>query len=115
VYYYSIFPNVLLSLHRDYVMVHTLWPAAADHTRIECSWLFHPEAASHTGFDPEDAVRLWDVTNRQDWHLCESSQLGVASASYTPGPYSPRESLSAAFDREVLDALGVDALEELAG
>ena len=26
VYYYSIFPNFLLSLHPDYVMFHTLWP-----------------------------------------------------------------------------------------
>src|SRR3989449_4663597 len=26
VYFYSIFPNMLLSLHPDYVMFHTLWP-----------------------------------------------------------------------------------------
>ena len=28
VYYYAIFPNMLLSLHPDYVMFHTLWPEA---------------------------------------------------------------------------------------
>ncbi len=28
VYYYAIFPNMLLSLHPDYMMVHTLWPVA---------------------------------------------------------------------------------------
>jgi Rieske 2Fe-2S family protein len=106
VYYYSIFPNMLLSLHRDYVMVHTLWPESPGRTMVECEWLFHPEAASHAGFDPDDGVRFWDTTNREDWRLCELCQLGVASRAYSPGPYCPRESLSAAFDREVLRALG---------
>ena len=45
------------------------------------------------------------MTNRQDWHVCELSQQGVASRAYRPGPYSRRESLSVAFDREVLAAL----------
>lgn len=107
VYYYSLFPNALLSLHRDYAMVHTLWPASPGRTHVECEWLFHPDAPSHPGFDPDDAVRFWDETNRQDWHLCESSQLGVSSRAYVPGPYSPRESLCAEFDREVLRALGL--------
>lgn len=105
VYYYSLFPNVLLSLHPDYVMVHTLWPESPDRTRIECEWLFHPEAAAQPGFDPEDGVQFWDKTNREDWHICELSQLGVASRAYTVGPYSPRESISVAFDREYLRAL----------
>lgn len=102
VYYYSLFPNVLLSLHPDYVMVHTIWPQSPSHTRIECEWLFHPLAAQQPGFDPQDAIQFWDKTNREDWHVCELSQLGVASNAYTPGPYSARESISAAFDREYL-------------
>ena len=105
VYYYSLFPNMLLSLHPDYVMVHTLWPESPARTRIECEWLFHPDAAAHPDFDPEDGVLFWDKTNREDWHICELSQLGVASRAYIPGPYSPRESISVAFDREYLRAL----------
>jgi len=46
------------------------------------------------------------MTNRQDWHVCESSQQGIASRAYQPGPYSPRESIPAAWDREYLRALG---------
>lgn len=107
VYYYSLFPNMLLSLHPDYVMVHTIWPQAPDRTRIECAWLFHPDAAVQPEFDPDDGVKFWDRTNREDWHVCEISQLGVASRAYTPGPYSPRESISAAFDREYLRAMGI--------
>jgi len=111
VYYYSLFPNMLLSLHPDYVMVHTLWPEAPDRTRIECEWLFHPDSAKQPDFNPDDGVLFWDKTNREDWHICESSQLGVASRAYTVGPYSPRESISVAFDREYLRALDLSADE----
>ena len=107
VYYYSLFPNVLLSLHPDYVMAHTLWPQGPARTRIVCEWLFHPSTLDpSSGFDPDDGVRFWDTTNRQDWHVCELSQQGVSSRAYRPGPYSRRESLSVAFDRQVLEALG---------
>ncbi|HXE57801.1 MAG TPA: aromatic ring-hydroxylating dioxygenase subunit alpha [Gemmatimonadales bacterium] len=106
VYYYSIFPNMFLSLHPDYVMAHTLWPEAPDRTRIVCEWLVHPDTLTDPALDPDDGVEFWDLTNRQDWHICEQSQLGVQSRAYRPGPYSKRESLSAAFDREVLRALG---------
>jgi len=46
------------------------------------------------------------MTNRQDWRGCELSQQGIASSAYQPGPYSPRESIPAAWDREYLRALG---------
>jgi len=38
----------------------------------------------------------------QDWHVCELSQQGVESKAYTPGWYTPRESLLAAFDEYYL-------------
>ena len=105
VYYYAIVPNMLLSLHPDYVMYHTLWPEAPDHTRVSCSWLFNPDTLTDSRFDPADGIEFWDMTNRQDWHICERSQLGVSSRAYRPGPYSRREALPAQFDREVLRAL----------
>ncbi len=106
VYYYSIFPSALLSLHPDYVMVHHLRPLAPNRTLIACEWLFHPDAPARPDFAPDDAVAFWDTVNRQDWHICELSQAGVTSRAYRPGPYSPRESLAAAWDREYLRALG---------
>ncbi len=105
VYYYAIFPNMLLSLHPDYVMFHTLWPEGTGRTRIFCSWLFHPATLSDPTFDPDDGVEFWDMTNRQDWHICEQSQLGVQSPAYRPGPYSRREAISVQIDREVLRSL----------
>ena len=107
VYYYAIFPNMLLSLHHDYVMVHTLWPLGPDRTRITCEFLFHPDTASRPGLDPDDGVAFWDQVNREDWEICERTYGGITSSRYVPGPYSRRESLSAAFDREYLRALDV--------
>lgn len=106
VFYYSIFPNLLLSMHPDYVMAHRLWPQSPERTLIECDWFFHPDAAGDSDFNPEDAIDFWDMTNQQDWHVCELSQQGIASRAYRPGPYSPRESIPAAWDREYLRQLG---------
>jgi Rieske 2Fe-2S family protein len=108
VFYYSIFPNMLLSLHPEYVMVHQLWPQSPERTLILCDWFFHPDAfaVSDRGgkpdFNPNDAIEFWDMTNKQDWHVCELSQQGIASRAYQPGPYSSRESIPAAWDREYL-------------
>jgi Rieske 2Fe-2S family protein len=102
VYYYAIFPNMLLSLHPDYMMVHTLWPIAPDRTINVCEWHFQPSELARADFDPSDAVDFWDMTNRQDWHVCELSQAGISSRAYTPGPYSNREDLLYAFDRMIV-------------
>ncbi|MBV8300132.1 MAG: aromatic ring-hydroxylating dioxygenase subunit alpha [Candidatus Eremiobacteraeota bacterium] len=102
VYYYTIFPSLLLSLHPDYVMAHYVEPLAADRTRIVCGWLFDPLAAASPAFDPSDAVGFWDVTNRQDWRINELTQLGIGSRAYEPGPYANAEGLLAAFDRHYL-------------
>ena len=99
VYYYTVLPNLLLSLHPDYMMTHTLWPRALDRTEIVCEWHFHPEAMANPGFRLDDAVSFWDMTNRQDWHVCEQMQLGLKSRAYRPGPYSRREDLLNAFDQ----------------
>jgi glycine betaine catabolism A len=105
VYYYSIFPNMLLSLHPDYVMAHMLWPQGPGRTRVVCEWYFDPRTMAEPGFDAGDAVEFWDMTNRQDWRVCELSQLGVGSLAYTPGPYADAESLLRAFDVEYLRAM----------
>jgi Rieske 2Fe-2S family protein len=102
VYYYTIFPSMLFSLHPDYVMVHYVRPLAVDRTHVVCSWLFDHETMSRSDFDPSDAVDFWDLTNRQDWHVNELTQKGVESRAYVPGPYANAEGLLAAFDRHYL-------------
>src|SRR5262245_50850212 len=93
VYYYSVFPNFMIAPHPDYVLTHVLWPLAYNRTRVVCDWLVHPNERAKTGFDLSDATTFWDMTNRQDWHVCELAQAGIGSPSYQPGPYSNREDL----------------------
>ncbi len=91
VVYLVLFPNVLLSLHPDYVMTHLLTPLAPDRTRVRCSWSFSPEDLGRPEFDPAYAVDFWDVTNRQDWSACASVQRGVTSEHWVPGQLAPDE------------------------
>ena len=100
--YYSILPNFLLSLHPDYMMTATLWPAAVDRTGIIAEWHFHPDEMGKPDFEANDAIDFWDITNREDWKICELSQAGIQSRAYQPGPYSDRETLLHAFDQMVL-------------
>jgi Rieske 2Fe-2S family protein len=106
VYYYTIFPSLLLSLHPDYAMVHYCRPLAADRTEVTCAWLFDPSAIAKPDFDPADVVEFWDLTNRQDWHVNELTQQGLRSRAYSPGPYSNAEGLLSAFDRHYLTIMG---------
>jgi Rieske 2Fe-2S family protein len=102
VYYYAIYPNLLLSLHPDYMMLHTLWPRAVDRTEVVCEWYFHPAELEKADLVVDDAIEFWDTTNREDWHIVELSQAGIRSRAYVPGPYSRREELLYAFDQVVV-------------
>lgn len=105
-YYYTFMPNMALSIHPDYVNYYLLTPLAVDLTIIETEWMFNPANEGNPAFNPQDAIDFWDITNRQDWDICERSQLGVQSRRYEPGPYSPRESIPAAWDAEYLRMMG---------
>jgi len=96
--YFSIYPNLFLSLHPDYLMTHTLWPRAHDRTEIICEWHFHPAEIARSDFRADDAIEFWDLTNREDWWISEQSQAGINSRVYQPGPYSEREELLWSFD-----------------
>ncbi len=106
VQYYTVFPNLLLSLHPDYVLIHRIDRLATDRTRIVCDWLFHPDAMAEPDFDPSGAIEFWNMTNEQDWEVSRLSQEGISSRAYSPGPYAELESMIAAWDREYLKALG---------
>ena len=96
----------MIAPHPDYVLTHTLWPLASNHTRIVCDWLVDAAELAKPGFDLTDATAFWDMTNRQDWHVCELAQRGISSRGYRPGPYSNREDLLYAFDRFIRSKLG---------
>jgi Rieske 2Fe-2S family protein len=91
VMYIVVFPNLLISLHPDYVMTHRIVPLEAGKTYVECAWAFPKSAVARPDFDPAYAVDFWDITNRQDWAACESVQRGVSAPQWLPGPLAPDE------------------------
>ncbi len=91
VMYLAVMPNLLISLHPDYVMTHLLVPITPDRTRITCSWAFPKDVTEREGFSPAYAVDFWDLTNRQDWSACESVQRGMSAPHYEAGPLAPDE------------------------
>ena len=103
VLYFLLFPNTLVSLHPDYVMLHTLWPRAVDRTEVVCDWLFEPATMAQEGFDASDAVEFWDQVNREDWEVCRLTQLGLQTTGFEPGRYTTQEGDVHAFDTMVAE------------
>jgi Rieske 2Fe-2S family protein len=106
--YFVVYPNLLLTLHPDYMTTVTIWPQAVDRTRLVCQWHFHPDEIDRPDFVYQDAVEFWDRTNREDWAISEQAQRGIASRGYRPGPYSTRETQLWEFDRWVLARMNRD-------
>jgi Rieske 2Fe-2S family protein len=111
VLYFVLFPNSLVSLHPDYVMLHTMWPRSAGRTEVTCEWFFESATIEAEGFDPSDAIDFWDQVNREDWHVCELTQKGVRTRGYVPGRYSAEEIDVHAFDVMVAERY-MEALRE---
>jgi Rieske 2Fe-2S family protein len=111
VLYFVLFPNSLISLHPDYVMLHTMWPRSAGRTEVTCEWFFESATIEAEGFDPSDAIDFWDQVNREDWHVCELTQKGVRTRGYVPGRYSAEEIDVHAFDVMVAERY-MEALRE---
>lgn len=99
IHYWLVYPNLMLGVHPDYLLVHRVWPVVADRCRVDCEVFVLPETAAARDFDPRPVVDFWDLTNRQDWSLCERVQQGVSSRGYRPGPYHPSERCVHAFER----------------
>jgi phenylpropionate dioxygenase-like ring-hydroxylating dioxygenase large terminal subunit len=110
IYYYLVWPTTFLSIHPDYLLLHRLKPAGPSHTRITCQWLFEPETIAAPDFDPSDAIEFWDLTNRQDWHVCELQQRGTRSQSWRAGRYSNQEPSVHAFDLMAVDRYANDGV-----
>ena len=90
VMYLVAFPNLLISLHPDYVMTHTLRPLSAGRTHVECSW------ASR---GPSPSARLRPVVRRRLLGPHQPPGLGrlrvraagLSSPHAIPGPLAPEE------------------------
>jgi Rieske 2Fe-2S family protein len=80
----TIKPQVFLNLVPDHVILHRMFPLAADRTIVECDWLYLPEVVA-AGKDLTNSVELFDRVNRQDFEACERCQPAMSSRAYARG------------------------------
>ncbi|MBS0422239.1 MAG: aromatic ring-hydroxylating dioxygenase subunit alpha [Proteobacteria bacterium] len=104
-----LYPNLFVSLAKDHVAAFILQPRGPEQTDIVCHFLFEPAAIHAPEFDPQDAVEFWDITNRQDWGICESVQRGMHSRVHQHGYYAPMEDYSLDIRRYVRERLGPES------
>jgi len=84
--YYAITvrPQVFINLVPDHVILHRMFPLAADRTTVVCDWLFDP-GVLESGQDVSLSVELFDRVNRQDFDACERTQPSMSSRAYRHG------------------------------
>ncbi len=66
-YAITIKPQVFVNLVPDHVIIHRMFPLAADRTIVECDWLYLPSVIG-SGADIDRSVELFDRVNRQDFY-----------------------------------------------
>ncbi|MER6440895.1 MULTISPECIES: aromatic ring-hydroxylating dioxygenase subunit alpha [unclassified Streptomyces] len=84
--YYAITvkPTVFVNLVPDHVILHRMFPLAADRTVVECDWLYAPEVVE-SGADVSRSVELFHRVNEQDFEACERTQPAMTSRAYRNG------------------------------
>jgi Rieske 2Fe-2S family protein len=83
-YAITIKPQVFINLVPDHVILHRMFPVAADLTIVECDWLYLPSVVE-SGADLSLSVELFDRVNRQDFEACERTQPSMSSRTYAAG------------------------------
>ncbi|GAA1225170.1 aromatic ring-hydroxylating dioxygenase subunit alpha [Kitasatospora nipponensis] len=83
-YAVTVKPQVFINLVPDHVIVHRMFPLAADHTVVECDWLFLSDVVA-SGRDLDPSVELFHRVNVQDFEACERCQPAMTSRAYRSG------------------------------
>ena len=84
----TVFPNFWQHTNCDYAAAARLTPIGPDETHVRGYWLVDAAAVEGKDYTLDRLLPIWDLTNRQDWTICEDQQAGVSSRAYVPGPYS---------------------------
>ncbi len=84
--YYAITvkPTVFINLVPDHVIVHRMFPLAADRTVVECDWLYSKDVVA-SGRDVSRSVELFHRVNEQDFEACVRTQPAMSSRAYRDG------------------------------
>ena len=105
--YLSVFPNVLLGVHRDHCFAMILEPVSQNRT-LEHLRLFYTEEAARDDRYRElrrDNLRLWSIVFNEDISVVEGMQRGRLGIHFDGGRFSPvMDSSTIVFHRWVASA-----------
>jgi Rieske 2Fe-2S family protein len=113
IFYYILWPNLIVSVHPDYVLTHQAWPGGPNRSLVHCD--LYVDEADLGRVDVAGAVEFWDITNKEDYHVVEMQQQGTRSRSWTAGRYSNQEASVHAFDLMVADRYAMDGERTVRG
>lgn len=100
-------PSVFVNLVPDHIILHRMYPLAADRTVVECDWLYAPDVVA-AGHDVTRSVELFHRVNQQDFEACERTQPAMSSRAYRHGGVLvPAEHHLAEFHQWVVSRLGM--------
>ena len=116
IYYYVVWPNLLISLHPDYLMTHQVWPVEPGRSIVHCDWFFHPDTIARARLRPVRRHRLLGPDEPPGLaRLRAPAARAPASRAYTPGRYSNQEDSVHAFDLMCADRYANDGRSTRAG
>lgn len=93
---YFHYPSTWNHFLGDHALSFRLLPHGPAQTLVTTKWLVHRDAVEGVDYDLEHLTQVWKATNDQDRALVEATHRGVASPTYTPGPYSGHSELGVA-------------------
>lgn len=106
--YISLFPNVLLGVHRDHCFAMILEPVGVDRTLEHLRLFYTQEAAEGERFGElrRENLRLWSVVFDEDISVVEGMQRGRNGLHFDGGCFSPvMDSSTLVFHRWVAETL----------
>jgi len=81
VFYYILWPNLIVSVHPDYVLTHQAWPDGPNRSTVHCD--LYVEAADLGTVDVSGAVEFWDITN-----IATALVVGLTAIAPVLGPHA---------------------------
>ena len=113
IYYYILWPNLIVSVHPDYVLTHQAWPDGPNRSTVHCD--LYVEADKVDTIDVSRRGRVLGHHQPRGLPRRRAAAAGTRSRSWTAGRYSNQEASVHAFDIMVADRYANDGSRTVRG
>jgi choline monooxygenase len=91
--YAWLYPNFMLNRYGPCLDINHVVPLGPTRCRVDYEFFFDPDSLGDTASAQafiKQSIEQSDLTQQEDVAICESVQVGLASASYDRGRYAPQ-------------------------